>query len=163
MWFYFGVFCRTCVSDFFIVSEDFKEEWNVFCHTFRTNAFYVSLFLLVEFVRAIYVIVKQEFDRICTLFFDAFCRPNIQAVWQAFGACCVVTSFLISKEKTSIWSKRFCSWKSILWVKEHRRCVFGQFICYQDFEFLHLSHCWLFCLVLSHEAFQSTSLVKCES
>ncbi|CKU72422.1 Uncharacterised protein [Mycobacterium tuberculosis] len=50
MWFYFSVFYRTCIRNFFIVSKDFKEEWDIFSHTLRTDAFDVGLFFLIEFV-----------------------------------------------------------------------------------------------------------------
>ena len=120
MWFHFSVLCRACVRNLFIVSQDFKEEGDVFRHTLRTYAFDVSLLFLIELVSAVYIVVKQELNSICTLFLDAFCRPNIQAIRQAFSASCIVASFFIGKEKTSIWIKRFCSWKTILRVKEHR-------------------------------------------
>ncbi len=52
-----------------------------------------GLFLLVKFVKSYLSSVKQEFNCISTLFFNTFCRPNIQAVWQTFCTYCVISCF----------------------------------------------------------------------
>ena len=158
--FHFSVFYRTCISDCFIVSQDFKEEWNFFCRTFWTDAFDVGLFFLVEFVCTIHIIVEQEFHCICTLLFDAFSWPKVEAVWQTLGARSVIACFFICQQKPCFCIQDLSRWKSILRVQEHRRCEWSQFFSHQDLQFFHLSHCWFCILILSHETFQGTALVK---